>query len=113
MCHNILYCLVKLVCQSLHQLVPQVTSLKLRLTGRVRRRFPLSEDEDEDNTDGSSLDANTSDVSLFDSNNSKKRKKVEKCSNDSIPLPNPFPLPKHFRCDVEVALETKQLTRDS
>ena len=69
--------------------------------------------EDEDNTDRSSLDANTSDVSLFDSSNSKKRIKVEKCSNDSIPLPNPFPLPKHFHCDVEVALETKQLTKET
>ena len=33
-------------------------------TGRVRRRLPLSEDEDQNNTDGSSLDANTSDVTV-------------------------------------------------
>ena len=82
-------------------------------TGRPRRRLPLLEDEDEDNTNRSSLDANTTDVSLFDSSNSKKRRKVEKCANDSIPLPNTFSLPKHFRRDVEVALETKQLTKET
>ena len=43
----------------------------------------------------------------------KKRKKVIKTADDHIPLPNPFPLPKHYRADVEVALDKKEMTAET
>ena len=61
-------------------------------TRRVRRSLPLSKDEDKDNTDGSSLDANTSDGSLFDRRNSKKRRKVENVQT------TPYHCQTHFLC---------------
>ena len=30
--------------------------------------------------------------------------------NDTIPLPNPFPLPKHFGTEIDAALKSKKLT---
>lgn len=42
-----------------------------------------------------------------------KRKKHLKTADDKIPLPNPFPLPKHFRSDVELALHTHKMTKET
>lgn len=42
-----------------------------------------------------------------------KRKSIKKTSEDSIPLPTPFPLPKHYRRDIEVALNAKKMTRET
>lgn len=42
-----------------------------------------------------------------------KKRKVVKAPDDSVPLPNPFPLPKHYRHDVEVALSSKKLTKET
>uniref|UniRef100_A0A1X7UQ92 Uncharacterized protein n=1 Tax=Amphimedon queenslandica TaxID=400682 RepID=A0A1X7UQ92_AMPQE len=48
-------------------------------------------------------------VSAFDEPlNSKK--KINKTEDDSIPLPDPFPLPKHYRAEVEKALKLKQMS---
>ena len=41
----------------------------------------------------------------------KKRKITKRGEDDNIPLPNPFPLPKHYGPNVEKALETKQFTK--
>jgi hypothetical protein len=48
---------------------------------------------------------------VFDSK--RKRKKITKTEDDIIPLPDPFPLPKHYRADVEVALRNKTLTSET
>ena len=39
-----------------------------------------------------------------------KPKKIIKCEEDNIPLPNPFPLPKYYDSDVECALKAKKMT---
>ena len=36
-----------------------------------------------------------------------------KDDDDSIPLPDPFPIPKHFSKDVEIALRDKKMSRES
>ena len=41
----------------------------------------------------------------------KKKKLTQRGEDDIIPLPNPFPLPKHYGTDVEKALETKKFTK--
>lgn len=43
----------------------------------------------------------------------RKRRKLIKSEDDLIPLPNPFPLPKHFRADVEAALANKKMTMET
>lgn len=40
-----------------------------------------------------------------------KRPKLVKTKDDAIPLPSPFPLPKHYRADVEVALANGKMTK--
>ena len=40
----------------------------------------------------------------------RKMRKIVKTEDDSTPLPDPFPLPKHFPQDVEVALKNKKLS---
>ncbi len=40
----------------------------------------------------------------------KRKNPIVKCEEDSIPLPNPFPLPKHYDADVECALRAKKMT---
>ena len=40
----------------------------------------------------------------------KRRKGVEKSEEDSIPLPDPFPLPKHYSVEVETGLKNKSLS---
>ena len=39
-----------------------------------------------------------------------KKRKIVKTKDDCTPLPDPFPLPKHFPQDVEVALKRKKLS---
>ena len=41
-------------------------------------------------------------------NQKRTKSKVVKTADDQIPLPDPFPLPKNFRADVETALRTKK-----
>ena len=38
---------------------------------------------------------------------------VCKTEDDAIPLPDPFPLPKHYRADVEPALKSGNMTEDT
>ena len=40
----------------------------------------------------------------------RKRNKIVKTEDDHVPLPNPFPLPRHYRADVEMALQKKEMT---
>ena len=42
-----------------------------------------------------------------------KKKSVSKDLDDVIPLPSPFPLPKHFSFDVEFGLQEKKMTRET
>ena len=39
-----------------------------------------------------------------------KRRCVSKSEEDAKPLPDPFPLPKHFGSEVEIALKSKTMT---
>ena len=43
----------------------------------------------------------------------RKRFAPVKSEDDNTPLPSPFPLPKHYRSDVELALHTGKMTKDS
>lgn len=38
------------------------------------------------------------------------KKRIVKTEDDSVPLPDPFPLPKHYGQDIEVALERKTMS---
>ena len=41
------------------------------------------------------------------------KKKIQKTEDDAIPLPDPFPLPKHYQRNVEEALKSgKMLTKE-
>ena len=40
----------------------------------------------------------------------KKRKATVKSKEDSIPLPDPFPLPQHYSAEVEAGLKAKKLS---
>ena len=42
-----------------------------------------------------------------------KKQKFVKTEDDAIPLPDPFPLPKHYRADVEVALASGKMTKET
>jgi len=65
--------------------------------GRKRR---LSEDEEEGSRSSTPL-------------TTKMVKKIEKTEDDAVPLPDPFPLPRHYRADVEVALKTGKMTSET
>ena len=43
----------------------------------------------------------------------RKRPRIVKSEDDRTPLPNPFPLPKHYRSDVELALASGKMTFDT
>ena len=42
-----------------------------------------------------------------------KKRKIIKSPDDAVPLPKPFPLPNHYRQDVEICLKRKQMTKES
>lgn len=44
---------------------------------------------------------------------SHKRPHPDKDEDDTTPLPQPFPLPKHYRLDVERALSSGKMTKDT
>ena len=44
---------------------------------------------------------------------SSKKRKFVKTEDDTIPLPDPFPLPKRYRADVEVALASGKMTKET
>ena len=43
----------------------------------------------------------------------RKKRKMRKTDNDSVPLSDPFPLPKHYRADVETALKLGKMTKET
>ena len=84
---------------------------------RARKRLRTDLDSDENEQGGEmeeSLDKRTpsgsSDVPIPKLN---KRTKVLKMKDDATPLPDPFPLPKHYRTDVEVALASGKMTKET
>ena len=48
--------------------------------------------------------------STVDNASEKKRRVQKSMPDDAVPLPSPFPLPKHYSADVEVALTAKQFS---
>lgn len=69
-----------------------------------RKRMRISDDEIE------SADAPSISDDLKPSVESKIRQKIMKTEDDSMPLPDPFPLPKYYPQDVEVALREKKMS---
>ena len=41
-----------------------------------------------------------------------KKRKIVKTEDDSMPLPDPFPLPKHYPQDIESALQRKMSSKE-
>lgn len=41
------------------------------------------------------------------------RQTVIKTDDDSVPLPDPFPLPRHYRSDVEEAIVNRKMDRET
>ena len=39
--------------------------------------------------------------------------KVAKLESDNVPIPDPFPLPEHYRSDVEAALKAGKMTSET
>lgn len=64
--------------------------------------FVNEEEESVVSTDGSLN--KSSEPSSSTTEPSVKRPKIVKNEDDSIPLPNPFPLPKHYPHDIQCAL---------
>ena len=64
----------------------------------------------ESDDDTISIGGRTDTSSKMVANNPAKKCKIVKTEDDSTPLPDPFPLSKHFPQDVEVALKRKKLT---
>ena len=50
--------------------------------------------------------SHSSDISC---NQKRKKSRVVKTEEDQVPLPDPFPLPKNFRTDVDIALRNKKM----
>ena len=69
---------------------------------------------DSDDSEEEQLNASTSDNNP-DAHMPKlsKKLKVRKTSDDAVPLPDPFPLPKHYRIDVETALARGKMTKET
>ena len=42
-----------------------------------------------------------------------KRRRAVKDWDDHFPLPNPYPLPKHFQADVEKSINEGKMTRNT
>ena len=71
----------------------------------------------QDSTTSLLQDSTTQDVSTSSVNDQleppTKRRRVQKSSEDKIPLPEPFLLPKHYQSDVETTLETGKMTAET
>lgn len=61
-------------------------------------------------TDEEGSDISTGTVSAFTKETKKRFLKTE---DDDVPLPDPFPLPKHYRMDVETALKSGKMNRQT
>ena len=72
----------------------------------VRRNRVLESDDDEVD-DWEKHGTSTDSVAV---RMPKKIQKIDKCYDDTVPLLNPFPLPKHYSAEVEVALKAKQMS---
>lgn len=50
---------------------------------------------------------------VVENKNLKPGKRFQKTDDDAVPLPDPFPLPKNYKTDVNVALKTGKMTRET
>ena len=73
-----------------------------------RRKRALSDDSDEEESSHSGVITPELLTPV-----TKQVKKIQKTEDDAIPLPDPFPLSKHYRSDVEVALKSKKMTTET
>jgi hypothetical protein len=88
-----------------------VTPMKASLLGKkymyrscpksARMLSPMSDSCDDESKNGD--ESNNLPVKV-------KRPKFVKTEDDAVPLPSPFPLPKHYRADVEVSLANGKMT---
>ena len=87
------------------------------LSGTSRKRlniFPDDSPDEQSLIDGESM-AKQESVTTCSSHTPTPSKKLKfvKTEDDTIPLPDPFPLPKHYRADVEVALASGKMTKET
>ena len=78
-------------------------------TQKPRKRATVySSDSDDGDTTGTgesgSIASTSSGVPI------KKRRTIEKSKEDSVPLPDPFPLPKHYSVEVEMAIKEQKFS---
>ena len=75
---------------------------------RSKSQLFVNEEESVVSTDGSLNKSSGSSSSTTEP--SVKRPKIVKNEDDSIPLPDPFPLPKHYPHDIQCALNMKKMS---
>ena len=73
----------------------------------IRKRRILSDDEYP--VDDESLESCSTICTLMPK---MKTTTVKKELDDTFPLPYPFPIPKYYPCNVELALKSKQMTQE-
>lgn len=87
------------------------------LTLRPLKRQRLIDDCDSDSTHYSVCTDLESDLQVVaEVKNDKVFKPVKrffKSDDDKLPLPDPFPLPKNYKADIDVALKTGKMTRET
>jgi len=84
------------------------------LSGGSRKHvnvFPDSPDEHDNST--TNQESSSTSTSHTETPIPNKKRKLVKTEDDAIPLPDPFPLPKHYRADVEVALKSGKMTKET
>ena len=81
---------------------------------RVRRRPSLLRDDDDDFLECKKVKVYDSDEKSSSSTSSgKRRSNVVKSEDDKIALPDPFPLPRNYKANVESALKAGKLTSET
>ena len=81
-----------------------------KFAGNFRKRpQPLASDSNADDEQETTQQSSSSQSSEL----KPKRPKVIKTEDDATPLPYPFPLPKYYRSDVEIALKNGKITKET
>ena len=93
-----------------------VTPLRSNST---KRRLPLFSDDQNSNSqkktrlEDSNVDNDDGSSTCSFLSKGRSRAAVKKSEEDRIPLPDPFPLPKNYKADVEIALKTTRMTAET
>lgn len=105
-----LYILIQtLLFSQLYQIESEATTLEQQEPGSYTTNQVEVLDETCNSDDG--MESTTASTSIG-STISRKRK-ISKTADDSVPLPEPFPLLKHYRKDVEEALKNGKMNKET